>query len=358
MYLNKLKRAAAIVLAGTMTMTMAGCGKKEEAADNKQSQEESTTSAKKESAGQNTDADYVDEEVTLPDDFGNMIYPLEALMVESYSKGLPYYSEDSEEGEEDSFWFSMAVLSSLMDDYVKDYSIDTDNQYLYLDEETINMYASAMYDAYGTGNLEFPELSDDDTYATYDEENEAYGFLRGDVGTLQPYITICEEDGGDYVLMTELRDSETDQVEGAYQIILTQSSYDGEENAFAYSVKDFQVLEEAGDEFDENTEEMEESTEMTTEEVMETTEETTEETEVEEETDSISQDDAMDLAQDYYGADAEYSYQGMVTVGDYEYYDFSVEGEDISSTDVLVSVSGNDVIGGVKNDDGSWSFDQ
>ena len=30
MYLNKLKRAAAIVLAGTMTMTMAGCGKKEE----------------------------------------------------------------------------------------------------------------------------------------------------------------------------------------------------------------------------------------------------------------------------------------------------------------------------------------
>lgn len=354
MYFNKLKQAAAIMLAGTMIVSMAGCGKKEEGSNNNQSQEEATTSAKKESGGQRVDADYVDEEVELPDDFDNMIYPLEALMVESSSKGLPYYIGESEEGEESSFWFSMAVLSSLMDDYVKDYSIDTDDQYLYLDEETVNMYASAMYDAYGKGDMEFPELSEDDTYATYDEENEAYGFLRGDVGTLEPYITVCEEDGDDYVLMTELRDSETDEVQGAYQIIITKSSYDGEENAFAYSVKDFQVMEEAGDEFDENTEDMEENTELTEEE-NETTEDTSYETE---ETESISQDDALELAQDYYGSGAEYTYKGMVTVGDYKYYDFAVEGEDISSTDVLVSVSGQDVIGGVKNDDGSWSFDQ
>ena len=353
MYFNKLKRAAAVLLAGTMVVSMAGCGKKNEA-NNNQSKEEATTSAKEESTGTNKSADYVDEEVELPDDFDNMIYPLEALMVESCSKGLPYFTENSEEGEEDSFWFSMAVLSSLMDNYVKDYSVDTDDQYLYLGEDTVNMYASSMYDSYGRGDMEFPELSEDNTYATYDEENEAYGFLRGDVGTLEPYITVCEEDGDDYVLMTELRDSETDEVEGAYQIIITKSSYDGEENAFAYSVKDFEILEEAGDEFDEDTEDMEETTELTDDE-NETTQETSDDTQ---ETENISQDDALELAQDYYGSDAEYSYKGMVTVGDYKYYDFSVESESISSTDVLVSVSGQDVIGGVKNDDGSWSFDQ
>ena len=41
-----------------------------------------------------------------------------------------------------------------------------------------------------------------------------------------------------------------------------------------------------------------------------------------------------------------------------EYYDFSVSGDNVSSTDVLVSVDGQDVIGGTQNDDGSWSFDQ
>ena len=43
---------------------------------------------------------------------------------------------------------------------------------------------------------------------------------------------------------------------------------------------------------------------------------------------------------------------------DKEYYDFSVSGDNVSSTDVLVSVDGQDVIGGTQNDDGSWSFDQ
>ena len=78
----------------------------------------------------------------------------------------------------------------------------------------------------------------------------------------------------------------------------------------------------------------------------------------EDSSESISQDDALSQAKDYYGSDAEYSYKKKVTVGDKEYYDFSVKGDDISSTDVLVSVDGQDVIGGTQNDDGSWSFDQ
>ena len=75
-------------------------------------------------------------------------------------------------------------------------------------------------------------------------------------------------------------------------------------------------------------------------------------------TEGISQDDALSQAKDYYGEDAEYSYKKRVTVGDKEYYDFSVSGDNVSSTDVLVSVDGQDVIGGTQNDDGSWSFDQ
>ena len=75
-------------------------------------------------------------------------------------------------------------------------------------------------------------------------------------------------------------------------------------------------------------------------------------------TEGISQDDALSQAKDYYGEDAEYSYKKQVTVGDKEYYDFSVSGDNVSSTDVLVSVDGQDVIGGTQNDDGSWSFDQ
>lgn len=358
MYFNKLKRAAAIILAGTMVVSMAGCGKKDKESQKNNDQEEMTTESQSSSTAKQDNPDYAEDDVELPEDFGNMIYPIEALMVESLSKELPYYTDESEEGEEDSFWFSMAVLSSLTDAYVKDYSVDSDDQYRYFEEETVNMYAASMYDAYAKGNLEFPELSEDDTYATYDEEKETYGFIKGDVGTLEPYITLCDKDGDDYILMTELRD-DTGTVQGTYQVVIGNSSYEGEENAFAYSVKDFQIMEKH-DDFEEDTEEMEENTEMTEEEV-ETTEVTSDNTDdgdSDAEIESISQDDALEMAQEYYGSDAEYSYQGTVTVGDYEYYDFSVEGEDISSTDVLVSTSGNDVIGGVKNDDGSWSFDQ
>ena len=93
--------------------------------------------------------------MTLPSDFGDMIYPLTSLMVEASAKGLPYYSEDSTEDEADSFWFSMAVLASLMNDYVKDFTVDTDENYLYLEEDTVNMYASTLYDAYAQGIWSF-----------------------------------------------------------------------------------------------------------------------------------------------------------------------------------------------------------
>lgn len=373
MHLKNMKRWSAVALAGVMAVSLMGCGGNEKEQTSPEPAE-ATTEAAVEDTGDDSE-DFVDTGVTLPSDFGDMIYPLTSLMVEASAKGLPYYSEDSTEDEADSFWFSMAVLASLMNDYVKDFTVDTDENYLYLEEDTVNMYASTLYDAYAQGNLEFPELAEDDTYAVYNEDDNTYGFLSGGIGTMKAYITDCEEDGSDYVLTAELRDTDSEDLYGRYQITITENSYDGEENAFAYSVSDFEeadeeendvdfsegATEENGDDADEDT-----SEEMTTEDADETDD--TEEESEEESTDDadssetteeeISEDDALALAEEYYGDEAEYTFKDIVTIGDYEYYDFAVEGDSVSSTDVLVSVDGENVLGGVQNDDGSWSFDQ
>ena len=230
------------------------------------------------------------------------------------------------------------------------------------------MYASALYNTYGKGDMEFPEIPDGDKYATYDEDKDMYGFLKGDVGNLVPYITDCTKDGSDYIITAELRNKDTDEVRGTYQVTITETSFDGDDNNFAYSVTGITAKKNSSYGFDkENTtdkSEEEKSTEESTSEEGSTTEADSEkDTDSDSDpsnssSESISQDDALSQAQDYYGSDAEYSYKKKVTVGDKEYYDFSVKGDDISSTDVLVSVDGQDVIGGTQNDDGSWSFDQ
>ena len=153
MYFNQLKRWGAVLLAGVMVLSLAGCGKKNQEQNGTKEPSEKTTTESASNTDKGDQPEYVEDDVELPDDFGDMIYPLEALMVEASSKGLPYYSEESSEEEADSFWFSMAVLSSLMNDYVKDVTVDTDDEYLYLSEDTADMYASALYHAYSQGNL-------------------------------------------------------------------------------------------------------------------------------------------------------------------------------------------------------------
>ena len=119
MHFNKMKRWGAVLLAGTMAFSLVGCG-----GDDKESSSnsEATEAASTEDLAEETDdsEEYVDGDVELPEDFGDMIYPLTSLMVEASAKGFPYYSEDSDADEADSFWFSMAVLTSLMNDYVQD----------------------------------------------------------------------------------------------------------------------------------------------------------------------------------------------------------------------------------------------
>lgn len=344
---NKLKRGAVCAMAGILALSMVGCGKKKD-----EKAAEVTTEEATESTMETEDTpDYVAAGVTLPEDFDNMIYPLEALMVESASKGEAYYNENSDMEEADSFWFSMAVLSSLTNDYVKDLSVDREDSFLYMSEDDTDMLAATLYDSISKGNLEFPELEEDNRYAVYREEDSCYGFLIGDIGAMEGYITGCEQNGSDYVLTTELRDSESDTMYGEYEITLTKNGYDGDaETLFAYAVSDFKVLEQ------DDTETSTDSTEETDS----TEDDVDSEQDTEEKSDSgtITQSEALERAKEYYGEDATYAFKEIVTIGDYDYYDFSVEGEGISSTDVLVSTDGDNTVGGIQNDDGSWSLDQ
>ena len=83
---NKLKRVLAVALAGMMVAGVAGCSSSKDAKKNNTAKSEQGTEATTESKA-NTTADYVASNVTLPDNFDNMIYPIEALMVQKLSKG-------------------------------------------------------------------------------------------------------------------------------------------------------------------------------------------------------------------------------------------------------------------------------
>ena len=137
------------------------------------------------------------------------------------------------------------------------------------------MYASALYNTYGKGDMEFPEISDGDKYATYDDDKDMYGFLKGDVGSLVPYIIDCTKDGSDYIITAELRNKDTDEVRGTYQVTITETSFDGDDNNFAYSVTDITAKKNSSYGFDEeNTtdkSEEEKSTEESTSEEGSTT---------------------------------------------------------------------------------------
>ena len=189
MFKNKLKRLCAVTLAGMMVMSVSACSTSKSAEKNSVSKAEQASEATTEAAKDDTTADYVASGVELPDNFENMIYPIEALMLQNYSKGYPYYANGASEEKSDSFWFSMAALTSLMENesaYGDGIEMDS---YYYLKENTSNMYASALYNAYGMGNMEFPEIPDGDKYATYDDGKQMYGFLKGEVSSLVPYIT-------------------------------------------------------------------------------------------------------------------------------------------------------------------------
>lgn len=391
------RKYLALLLALLLTLSLAACGESKDKKAKKSAKTatevstelpaESTTAA---AAAKEKLKDYVADDVELPKLFDNMIYPLEALMVQDYVKGYAYYSEETTDEEGDSFWLSMAVLTSLMEKYASYGDANYKDGYYYLEEDVIDMYATALYGAIGAGDLEFPELAEEDAYAVYDETNETYGFLKGTVSTVTPYITACTQTGDTYILTAELRKIDGGDVARTYEITIEPTTFSEIENHFEYSVTAMQSPDEVDSyEATEETTEAESTTE-TTETTEASTTETTEATEAEtaeentkafdeeivttekrkDKTEStkqksdqtgsggISQEDALALAKSYYGEDATYAYKTTVTVGDKSYYDFSVKGDGVTGTDVLVSTDGEDVLGGTKNADGTWSFDQ
>ncbi len=351
-----------IFLAAVMVMSLGACGSSQTSEKKSSTQAESTTEA---ASGQEqvSNHEYAASNVVLPDNFDDMIYPIEALMVQDVTKKYDYYTEDSSDDEADSFWYSMAVLTSLMEtESAYGDGIEQDGFY-YVKDNTKDMYASALYDAYAKGNIEIPEIPENDEYVSYDDAQQMYGLKKGTVEGLSPYITSCTEDGDSYILNVQLRSTQTDQVKGKYEFTITKTSFDGEENHFAYAVEN--MVSSADDAFDfgkgeesssQKTEAKEEDTSSESDSQEGTTQTQTD--------DGISQEDALEQAKNYMAdmgaedSDLQYSYKEKVTVGDKDYYDFSVEGEGISATDVLVSTDGEDVMSGIKNDDGTWSFDQ
>lgn len=51
-----------------------------------------------------------------------------------------------------------------------------EDSFYYLKENTTNMYASALYNTYGKDDMEFPEISDGDKYATIRDVKICMGF--------------------------------------------------------------------------------------------------------------------------------------------------------------------------------------
>ncbi len=315
--------------------------------------------------------DYVAPGVNLPDQFDLMIYPMEAVTVECYTKGIPYYTEGEEE---ESFWFSMAVLSSLLaeNNYVQPIF---DEDYYYYTKEEIQTLASVLYGEYEEGEMPMAELDEENPYAFYEEEMGLYGLLNGNIGDLHLYITGCEAYADGYLLDTQLKKGEGDNVIAQFQIDLQAKTKKDPKDLFHYSIYEvYSMDEEEEDSIDESDEDGEDLQGPTAEgdfdevDGKEVEEPSKEEDPEEQEPSSvnssygshknINKQEALELAKGYLGDDVDFDYKQMVTIGDYEYFDFAVKSDKHSVTDVLVCRNGIDVVSGIQNSDGSWSFDQ
>ena len=256
-------------------------------------------------------------DVILPEDFDNMYYPIEAVAVEEYTQGLHYYPDG---GDDTSFWFSMAVLSSLLSQnecIVPNLSDD----FMLFCREDIDCMASALYADYASGKVGLAEITDEDPYVYYEEESEQYGLLNGNVGELDISIQSVYPTSQGYILGTQLMDLESNNVITEYQITIERQKTVDSCGLFSYSISGVTSL-----------------------------------TSEEEEDDSITEQEALSMAKNYMDGNRDYSYKRMVTIGSYEYFDFCPLEESEEGPDILVCLDGSDVLTGLQNTDGSWTI--
>ena len=288
------------------------------------------------------DSAVVEQGVTLPDHFDNMPYVMEALMVQDYAKNMPYYRPDLSEEYADSFYYSMAVLASLMEQKTAFGDGVVSGKYYYLSEETVDKYAAALYDTYGQGDMEFPTLDENDVYAMYDEDIDSYAFIIGDVGNLVVHITECSQQGDEFLIKAALYGGEKSLKE--YEFLLRPTSFIAEQNEFAYSVVDMAAVgEEEGISFSQESSEAESSSQDQ------------EETAVDYEStgEQVSIANARIAASEY--AEEDVGYDRTEEIDGIEYYFFR------TSSNKMILVDSHDienVFGAEENEDGSWTFDQ
>lgn len=284
----------------------------------------------------------VEQGVTLPDGFDNMPYVMEALMVQDYAKNMPYYRPDLSEEYADSFYYSMAVLASLIEQKTAFGDGVVSGKYYYLSEETVDKYAAALYDTYGQGNMEFPTLDENDVYAMYDEDIDSYAFIIGDVGDMVVHITECSQQGDEILIKAALYGGQKSLKE--YQFLLRPTSFIAEQNEFAYSVVDMAAEgEEEGISFSQESTESESTSQDQEETAMD----------YENSGEQVSIANARKAAGEY--AEEEVGYDRTEEINGIEYYFFRTD----SNKMILVDSHDIDnVFGAEENEDGSWNFDQ
>ena len=332
--------AAAAVTA--LVFAGAGCGSSNKSPAG-QTAEDSRTESATEILTEETvgDSAVVGEGVTLPENFDNMPYVLEALMLQDYAKNRPYYTKDASEENADSFYCSMAVLASLIEQKTAFGDGVESGKYYYISEETVDKYASALYDAVGRGDMEFPELSDNNIFALYDEEIDSYAFVITDPGSMTTHITECSKVGDRYSMRASLYNGDSFLKE--YQFEIVPTSFIEEQNEFAYSVADMAVAgEESGIGLSENTEEA-----ANLEDGGETA------MDYENSGEKVSIADARNAAAEY--AEEPVDYERTDEIDGREYYFFKTENDKIYLVD---SHDLMNVFGARENKDGSWTFDQ
>ena len=378
--LYQWRKGGVILTAGFLAVTACSCSN----AGDSMSSNEASTQIEEEVQTEGIQIDeelsaYVADGVILPEDFNFMIYPVEALMVGSYTQGLPYYNV---EDQAKSFWFPMAVLSSLLEEHgVMGKSLN-DNYCLYSEEE-IDSFAAALYSNFASGKMMMPDTADGEPYVVYHEESDQYAMLNGNIGDLGIRITDCRASDSGYMIETELLNLELGEEITEYQVSIVPQNKSAGDGLFAYSVSGLtEITDGVEDTKNEEAQLNSESSVLKTDQGKDLTaaadkgkkekqkessdtvdskqEEAKSEEVIPDQTDSeerIQEADAMNLARSFIGEEYTLTYKQMITLSDCEYYDFSLEGSESGSTDVLVSVDGSDILTGVQNMDGSWTLD-
>ena len=378
--LYQWRKGGVILTAGFLAVTACSCSN----AGDSMSSNEASTQIEEEVQTEGIQIDeelsaYVADGVILPEDFNFMIYPVEALMVGSYTQGLPYYNV---EDQAKSFWFPMAVLSSLLEEHgVMGKSLN-DNYCLYSEEE-IDSFAAALYSNFASGKMMMPDTADGEPYVVYHEESDQYAMLNGNIGDLGIRITDCRASDSGYMIETELLNLESGEEITEYQVSIVPQNKSAGDGLFAYSVSGLtEITDGVEDTKNEEAQLNSESSVLKTDQGKDLTaaadkgkkekqkessdtvdskqEEAKSEEVIPDQTDSeerIQEADAMNLARSFIGEEYTLTYKQMITLSDCEYYDFSLEGSESGSTDVLVSVDGSDILTGVQNMDGSWTLD-